>query len=820
MLNHFVGVLFAYSRPHTSCLGLLSQSREQRFLLLSACRKSLLAMSGSTGGGGVGWQVDLPGLSSLVLSLGSAGLKRFAEAGVDLHTVMCMGEIATTCQASNHYRKDLSLYREEQRKEAQWLYRVVEIGASTNFIADTLLKKRAGENVIALMSSILTVMSETACDNLLLKLFEASATPLDLTPGFGQLRCFRETLMPLARKTLFKDRVFHYHVFARQLHGGQAHAGESFAYESIPDVTTAVQVILSLTKLMQGGTDVIFEYHGLKGAGWVIAYARHVLDLPICILESPLSAVPISGDYRNAKVFVHLFEKDCKCQLRIQGKVQDVLVTRSIETYGQQGWVIDVTRNNVLDSCIPYADPMRKGTSLIASSLASKYTRVLSECFSPPGKRNLYSSLGLINYTEYCLPSIRKKAQKILTLLGFDSVEAELIEPEQYIRVCGSEPYLAAGQMWIQSGLGHIVVERASGQIQAGEVVQGTRLDDTAVKYVSRLLRLVEAACWLSFTDWDHHVRLLSLSFLESRDAWKSCLHFERPLLEIVNKSGGAIDFERPSISVEDLGKASVDITIGDRESWTGDFREVKLPNDMLLAFEHYGLVFVQNTALRQDMTLDACFLHIIPGAILANGENYTKLYSYSDQLEAQRLQTSSVAATTPQESLYKPIDNFQGLSVTTRGNRSERDFSLQQTVLVQNKIYPVPSPGSTSRALRELFVTEACEHQYNEELSVNNYTHVQRNTVGPPTNIIKQGLYLAGSTDQRENELWLQSVDRNPLGQWLAYQTNHRAEFLTILQRDCCLACICSRVEELWKWPNHGIRTTRIIHGRLAEEK
>lgn len=780
-------------------------------------------MSGSTGGGGVGWQVDLPGLSSLVLNLGSAGLKRFAEAGVDLHTVICMGEIATTCQASNQYRKDLSLYREEQRKEAQWLYRVVEIGASTNFITDTLLKKRAGENVIALMSSILTVMSETACDNLLLKLFEARATALDLTPGFGQLRCFRETLMPLARKTLFKDRVFQYHVFSQQLHGDQAHADGSFVYDSIPDVTTTVQVILSLTRLMQGGTDVIMEYHGLKGAGWVIAYARHVLDLPVCILKSPSSAVPISGDYRNAKVFVHLFERDCKCQILTQGKVQDVFVTRSIETYGHEGWLIDVTRNNVLDSCIPYADPMRKGTSLIARSLVNSYTRVLCECFSPPGRRKLYSSLGLINYTEYCLPSIRKKAQKILTLLGFDFVEAESVEPEQYIRVCGSEPYLAAGQMWIQSGLGHIVIEGVSGQIQADKVIQGARLDDTAVKYVSRLFRLVEAACWLSFTDWDHHVRLLSLSFLETRDAWKSCLFFRRPLLEIVsmNNSGGAPDSERLSISVESLGKASIDITIGDRESWTGDFREFKQPNDMLLAFEHYGLVFVQNAALRQDLTPDACFLHIIPGAIIANGEKYRRIYNDSDKPKTHMLQTSSVAATTTQKSLYMPVDSFPGLSVTTRGSRSERDFTLKQSLLIQDKIYSIPSPGSTSRSLRELLVTQVCDHQYYDELHIHNHTDVQTqsNPIGPPTNTIKQGLYLAGPTDERENELWLQSVDRNPLGQWLAYQTNYRTELLTILQRDCCLACICSKVEEIWKRPDHGFRTVRIIHGRLAEE-
>lgn len=118
--------------------------------------------------GGVGWQVDLPGLASLVLNPGASGLKRFAEAGVDFHTVLCMGEIAEKCAASNEYRRELSVCRQAQRTESQWLYKLVEIGAATNFVADELLKKRAGENIVALLSAILPVMSESSCDNLLL----------------------------------------------------------------------------------------------------------------------------------------------------------------------------------------------------------------------------------------------------------------------------------------------------------------------------------------------------------------------------------------------------------------------------------------------------------------------------------------------------------------------------------------------------------------------------------------------------------------------------------------------------------------------------
>lgn len=113
------------------------------------------------------------GLASLVLNMGAAGLKQFAEAGVDFHVLPCMREIAETCPASNEYRREISICRQEQRKQAKWLYKVIEFGTAADFVVDELLKMRAGENVVALMSAILPIMPDNSCDTLTLKLFEA-----------------------------------------------------------------------------------------------------------------------------------------------------------------------------------------------------------------------------------------------------------------------------------------------------------------------------------------------------------------------------------------------------------------------------------------------------------------------------------------------------------------------------------------------------------------------------------------------------------------------------------------------------------------------
>ena len=789
-------------------------------------------MSGSglaRGGGGVGWQVDLPGLASLVLNLGTAGLKRFAEAGVDFHTVLCMGEIAEKCPASNKYRKELSVCRHEQRKQAQWLFKIVEIGAATNFVADELLKQRAGENVVALMSTILPVMSESSCDNLLLKLFEASAAPLDKTPGFSQLRSIRETLTPLARKTQFKDRVFQYHVLARQLLEDETHTFDAYAYESIPDESTAVQVILSLAKLMQTDTGTILEYHGLKGAGWVIAYASHVLGLPVCILKSSSSTVPISGDYQNAKIFVHIFELEGRCQLLTEGKVEDFFLTKSIETLGQHGWVIDAENTSVLDSYIPRTDPIRKGISLIVRSMVNDYTKVLSESFSPPSLdlhegRDIFSRFGLVSYPTYCLPAIRKRAQKNLELLGFDLTQAESTDPEvtswsQYVHIWkhfqtalavhrqsdGIAPYLTAGPMWIKSDLGHTETHQVDEQMKAEVVSQGARFNDTGVRYIKFLLRMVDAACWLAFTDWDQHLRFLSVSFLESHGPWRGCLLSKRALIEILAMNGpSGQPCTEVHTSVVELCKASIDVIIGGRQSWTSDFGE-----DKLLAFQHWGVVFVQNAALQQNLDLDACFLHLIPGAIAADGERQNRIYNYSPQPKARTIQASSLVAKRGQQGVYKPVDHFPALSVTTRGDVSAEGIILKQTVLVGNDVYSIPGPGSTSKAVRKLFVTKPCGHHYYDELSVSRSD-------------MQQGLFLAGTLEQRrESEIWLQSVDQNPLGQWLAYQTFKGSE-LTFLQRDCCLACLLTKIHEVSKTfvaSSRGRKTFRIIHGRLAGE-
>lgn len=778
-------------------------------------------MSGNApaSGGGVSWQADIPGLSSLILNLGAAGLKSFAQAGVDVHTVVCMGGLAVQCQASTAYRKELNQYRQEQRKQSQWVYKVVEIGAGTNFVADTLLKKRAGENVIALMSSILTVMSDTACDNVVLKLFEASATSLDCTPGLGQLRCFRETLMPLVRKSFFKERVFQYHQFVRQLLVQEKPMSNMrSAYEGVPDVATAVEVILSLTALMQGGPHIVFEYHGLSGAGWVLAYARHVLELPTCILASASSSVPISGNYKTARVFVYIFESEGrKCQLLIEGRPERLFqAINSIEGYGQHGWVINFDNLHLLDSVLPSSDPTRQDISWMARSLVNDYLAQLCKHLNPLDTGTHSSNFGLTNYPTYCLPSLSTKAQNILSSFGFEALPSV----EQ------------------NSGLWHLYIQS-----------HGPPSDI--------LLCMVECACWLAFTDWFQQTRTLSLNFLENHSPSRKCLVFEMPLLEAIDRGNPSYWSGKKWLSIrdEDVCKATMDIILGGREG--SDHYPNEYDNSDVLAFEHRGYVFVQNAALRQRLDFDACFLSVISGAIIAERERRPSMYSITERkwqskllMAAGRdrkgefhhnsnsvpaeLKHPSITIRSPQESAYQPKDSFRGICITTRVDTrtGTLDVGLHQNVLYHNDVYPVPGPGSSSKALRQLLVTEPCEHKYDNELPTENEIYGPRIRSDPPTQRIELGLFIAGSLEEHESAVWLQSVDQNPCGQWLAYQTSDRNDILTIIQRGCCLPCVRVRIEKAWEFlshlrkdstqsldTSHGFTTVCVVHGRLAGE-
>lgn len=70
------------------------------------------AMSGGPLGG-ISWQVDIPSLSQLVVSVGSHGLKQLALSGVDIHSISCMLMIAEYTLTSEGYSTEQDPSKEQ-----------------------------------------------------------------------------------------------------------------------------------------------------------------------------------------------------------------------------------------------------------------------------------------------------------------------------------------------------------------------------------------------------------------------------------------------------------------------------------------------------------------------------------------------------------------------------------------------------------------------------------------------------------------------------------------------------------------------------------
>jgi hypothetical protein len=103
--------------------------------------------------------------------------------------------------------------RVAQMNQSWLIHGLVEFGAGVNFVVDEFLKTRAGENVLVMLTSTISILPETATIEILTKLFEEIHAPPHGTPSYGQLQAARAIAMPLARALDFKDQVAILHVW-------------------------------------------------------------------------------------------------------------------------------------------------------------------------------------------------------------------------------------------------------------------------------------------------------------------------------------------------------------------------------------------------------------------------------------------------------------------------------------------------------------------------------------------------------------------------------------------------------------------------------
>ncbi|KAL9597471.1 MAG: hypothetical protein Q9219_005104 [cf. Caloplaca sp. 3 TL-2023] len=725
----------------------------------------------------IGWQVDLPGLLSLVLNMGTAGLKKIAQAGVDIHTLLCMGEIAEICQASLECRREINECRQKQRKQSLWIYKIVEIGTASNFIADELLKKRAGENIVALMSTILPILSEDDCDSVILGLFDALKINSDKTPGLGQLTAFRDAILPLAQKLPFKDKTYNYHILIDQLESQDPRPLNT----SIPTVQLIAQVVMMLQKvILDGETRCMLVYRGWRGAAWVIAYARHVLGLPVCILRTAQDCVPINGHYQSSKVLVYVSEEQSNCELLVNGELGDfVTPTDSIPN---TRWAVDLDNVNLRDALLPNKPLLEEPISIITRSLALYFTALLAyhfEEYNGPHDHNtnrkLRDSTKLSPYTLHCLPKTNVRVLKILDMMGFGirtDVEPDAKTWQDFLSlepgVRANDPRkLEPGPRWTDSSLLYQERHQNAAEPYLSFTVEGGLL-------LERVFAIADVASCLAYSNWGDDVRLLSTAAIEkglpelySSYIWEKGNHTRtRPRVYL-----------RAHLicSLHDLQDAVKYCIIG--ESMEYDLE--------MIAFELQGIIFALATATNTSINYDAKLIDIHVGYITMFDQRRRHIKADNNSIYKGRKESDRENfAKSHQISNFYPFNTSSELSIQFTAKLSRTSIYIACNMVVDNNVVRLECPSFNSRWA--LFVTRKCAHSYYSPASGVSHDDIPIQNLFFGSGFPKRGKSM-------DRYIFIRAVDQNASGQWAS--VHDRYADVHILQRNMCTQCVLDEI-------------------------
>lgn len=201
--------------------------------------------------------------------------KQLALSNVDLHVLGCMLKLGEYIPASSEFRRALTKARQTQKSETWYIHKLVAIGSAENYVCDQLLKFRAGENVVALMSATVPVMGEDGAIAVLLSLFDAISARPENIPGRQQLENFRSSLVAISRKSGFPERVAQYHSLFRRVLVRSDSMILPDPYSSMPDAVTMANFIKQMHRV---ATEEMFLviWRGVKGAAWAVAYTSMV----------------------------------------------------------------------------------------------------------------------------------------------------------------------------------------------------------------------------------------------------------------------------------------------------------------------------------------------------------------------------------------------------------------------------------------------------------------------------------------------------------------------------------------------------------------
>ena len=724
------------------------------------------------------WQVDIPGLSQLVMNVGVHGLKQLALSGVDIHTVGCMLMVGEMIPASQEFRQELNRRREKQRTERRWLYNLVEIGAGSSFLVDQFLKTRAGENVLALMASIVPLMSESACPAVLGGLFEVAGVSMDHTPGVNQFLKLRDGLLTFSRNVGFQERVLTYHALLDQLvntHNEHPWENRSDPYDAIPSRQDIPRIIQLCHKVATSTDSVILSYKGLHGSGWLAAFGSYVIGLPVCALDTSGMQVPVSDHYGKAKIILDPSAKS-GYGLLTAGELSDFISVERLDDASRLGWSVKCNELNYFSTNHPefehsgLIDAVSDVTAIMTLREVWKMSQPL---------RKIEPSDGFVPYLVSILPQIQERSLDTLSSLGFKVKPRSqfAFTSDLLCRGTSDGPKLEKESPYGIEDLFDAIlspfydqgIEQMMGIKNEG--AYGSWKKMSTYDLCQYLYRAISIASHFAFTDWNSSLQTLSVRNFYGR-----------------GKFFGSTKLENVRLP-KDFKKFLSNALIASTDVVTEQTLDQQLAFSDWLAIDFDGVVVLRNLAIRPSIAnADGTILSFSMGHIAFEGERKKIVNMDVPKFDSVH------------SSLEKSLSYARVVRNLNPNLQSRFLFNDYKEVLwarheIFNDVEVVIDADGVriSENILELLVAEPCGHS----CSVSGQLLPSRVKFmdGPDSEEIE----WAPFRDPRKPnpDIYCHAGRLDGLSAWLACQWphDHPRRPRGILQEKACLSCICSNI-------------------------
>ncbi|KAI5463578.1 hypothetical protein BGZ63DRAFT_462815 [Mariannaea sp. PMI_226] len=769
-------------------------------------------------------QIDIPSLSQMVLRLGADGLKRIQMSGVDLHTIGCLVALGEVTPASATFRKKLLACRRDQRSRRWFLNAVLEYGSGTNTVVDQLLTTRAGENVLALLVAVTSVLDDMTID-VVMGIFELLHVPYRSIPGISQIENVRSSCLPLARATDFKDRVARTHEMI--LRDAFVSKRPFDHRDALPDSATMAKLIVELKTRCLEPTQ--FErcrivYYGLTGAAWCVEYSKDVLGLDVCLIQEDGTVCPVSGTFETASVIVlPAQEPGVELTQRVAHVIDICISSDGIEIQKEINWLVSCEGSGVdfFQLCCGWDLMDRKEIGNLIYSISKEYVEYRIYL------GHTENSEQTIPYYATFIEDILENLRRILQLLGlpsepifqtdwrqrnFDQLEGpafrlklELFSKMAFASIsshCGNNCDCALGCLPLRP------VELA----EDPSFCVRYKLQDAIISTAHR-------ASFLAFTDWAEECRMMAIATERGHEH-----KFFRAVFSRYSGKMAATMIQGLSgvlgLSNEDFGIELANVLTGSGKA----LQRLGIPKRKFIGADLDGVLLINYRAVESSLRPGPIFM-IRGGQFLLAGERREVVQEvpfHINQVPHENMRAAMFGmAINGDVMTLKPVNGYPHIinSPAVEASVAKGAINLNLTAQLAEHHCIQARVGDILKQLSVLRVTTPCCHPVDTPLS----TQVEylNNTLGlgepwlrdeegnfwvtpsspepfyidPARLETKESIYIR---NENPTFIYCLATAANPLAQWLAVANSNcvPGRYLCVLQRDCCLACAASQAK------------------------